>query len=156
MRKCANIYPFMRRPLVIYDFFCNCSILNFLIYEENLIFFLISVAYAGRDVGQAQGWYLIKSLGNPSKLAANWERPTVEELGRAAHHPGHPHHDQRDNDLWAAGEVGACCCAPPSESVCARVSTSDITLIKKKNKFSWYIRKFWMEQLQSHMWGRAS
>ena len=32
----------LRRPLVIYDF-CNCSILNFLLYEENLIFFFISV-----------------------------------------------------------------------------------------------------------------
>jgi hypothetical protein len=36
MRKCANISPYMRRPLVIYD-------LNFLKYEENLIFFFISV-----------------------------------------------------------------------------------------------------------------
>ena len=41
MRKCANISPYMRRPLVIYD--CNCYILNFHIYEENLIFFFISV-----------------------------------------------------------------------------------------------------------------
>jgi hypothetical protein len=34
----------MRRPLIIYDFF-NCSIPNFLISEENLIFFFISVGY---------------------------------------------------------------------------------------------------------------
>ncbi len=30
------------------------------------------------------------------------------------------------------------------------------TLIKNKIKFSSYIRKFRMEQLQSHLWGRAS
>jgi hypothetical protein len=44
MRKCANISPYMRlrRPLDIYDF--ATTILNFLIYEENLIiFFFISV-----------------------------------------------------------------------------------------------------------------
>jgi hypothetical protein len=68
----------MRRPLVIYDF-CNCSILNFLIYEENFIFFFIRPRRR-----QAQGWYLIKSLGNPSKLAVMWEQPTIEELGRVA------------------------------------------------------------------------
>jgi hypothetical protein len=43
MRKCGNISPCIRRPLVIYDFATACSFLNFLIYEENLILFLISV-----------------------------------------------------------------------------------------------------------------
>ncbi len=42
MRKCANILPYMRRPLVTYIWLCNCSILNFLIFEENPIFFFIS------------------------------------------------------------------------------------------------------------------
>jgi hypothetical protein len=42
--KCANVSPYMRRPLVIYDFATACSILNFLIYEENLIFYFISAA----------------------------------------------------------------------------------------------------------------
>jgi hypothetical protein len=41
MRKCENISPYMRRPLVIYDF-ATAPFLNFLIYEENLIFFFIS------------------------------------------------------------------------------------------------------------------
>ncbi len=47
MRKCANIQPYMRRPLVMYVWFCNCSILNILILyiNENLIFFFISVAH---------------------------------------------------------------------------------------------------------------
>jgi hypothetical protein len=39
MRKCANIFPYMRSPLVIYDF---ATALNFLIYEKNLIVFFIS------------------------------------------------------------------------------------------------------------------
>ncbi len=40
----AQIFPhtYMRRPLVIHIWLCNCSTLNFLIYEENLLFFFIS------------------------------------------------------------------------------------------------------------------
>jgi hypothetical protein len=41
MRKCAIISPYMRRPLVIYDF--ATAPLNFLIYKKNLIIFFISV-----------------------------------------------------------------------------------------------------------------
>jgi hypothetical protein len=33
----------MRRPLVIYD--CNRFLLDFLIYEENFVFFFISAMY---------------------------------------------------------------------------------------------------------------
>ncbi len=49
IRKGFLIYEEMRKYLRIYDeavshiWLCNCSILNFLIYEENLIFFFISV-----------------------------------------------------------------------------------------------------------------
>ncbi len=39
MRKCANIFPYMRRPLVIDDFETS-PLWIFLIYEENLIYFL--------------------------------------------------------------------------------------------------------------------
>jgi hypothetical protein len=42
MRKRANISPNMYEEAVP---FCNCSILNFLIFEENLIFSFISVLY---------------------------------------------------------------------------------------------------------------
>jgi hypothetical protein len=42
MRKCTNISPYMRRPLVIFDF-ATAQTLNLLIYEGNLIFFFISV-----------------------------------------------------------------------------------------------------------------
>ncbi len=48
MRKGFLIYEDIRKYFPIYEeavsqiWLCNCSILNFLIYEENLIFFLIS------------------------------------------------------------------------------------------------------------------
>jgi hypothetical protein len=41
MRKCENISPYMRRPLVLHDF--ATAPLNFLIFEEKFIFFVISV-----------------------------------------------------------------------------------------------------------------
>jgi hypothetical protein len=54
----------MRRPSVIYDFAnCNCSILNFLLYEENLIFFFISAgmrATAGTPVREDPKKYKYK------------------------------------------------------------------------------------------------
>ncbi len=49
MRKDFLIYEKMRKFFPIYEeavrhlWLCNCSILNFLIYEENLIFFFLSV-----------------------------------------------------------------------------------------------------------------
>ncbi len=49
MRKDFLIYDEMRKYFPIYEeavsqiWLCNCSILNFLIYEENLIFFFLSV-----------------------------------------------------------------------------------------------------------------
>jgi hypothetical protein len=43
LRKCANISSYMRRPLVIYDMTLQLLHSSFLIYEENLIFFYISV-----------------------------------------------------------------------------------------------------------------
>jgi hypothetical protein len=58
MRKCANISPYMRRPLDIFDF-ATAPFLNFLIYEENLIFFFIS---AGGPLS------LRIKLGQPSKF----------------------------------------------------------------------------------------
>jgi hypothetical protein len=49
MRKGFLIYGEMRKYFPIYEeavshiWLCNCSFLNFLIYEENLIFFFLSV-----------------------------------------------------------------------------------------------------------------
>ncbi len=49
MRMGFLIYEEMRKYFPIYDeavshiWLCNCSILNFLIYEENFIFFFVSV-----------------------------------------------------------------------------------------------------------------
>ncbi len=46
MRKCSNISPYtVYEEAVSHIWLCNCSILNFLIYEENLIFFSISVPW---------------------------------------------------------------------------------------------------------------
>jgi hypothetical protein len=50
MRKGFLIYEEMRKYLTVYEetvshmWLCNCSILSFLEYEENLIFFFISVS----------------------------------------------------------------------------------------------------------------
>jgi hypothetical protein len=57
MSKGFLIYEEMRKFFSIYEeavshiWLCNCSILNFLIYEKNLIFFFISA-----------GWLITKSL----------------------------------------------------------------------------------------------
>jgi hypothetical protein len=45
MRKYAKISPYMRRPLVVYDF--ATATLNFLLYKENFILFFISKATVG-------------------------------------------------------------------------------------------------------------
>jgi hypothetical protein len=51
MRKDFLIYEEMRKNLPKYEeavshiWLCNCSILNFLIYEENIIFFFISAQF---------------------------------------------------------------------------------------------------------------
>jgi hypothetical protein len=56
MRKGFLIYGERRKYFPIYEevvshiLLCNCSILNFLIYEENLIFFFISVAYQEQQI----------------------------------------------------------------------------------------------------------
>jgi hypothetical protein len=48
MKKCAHFSPYMRRPLVIYDFAPDP--VNFLIvYEENFIFFFISDHYKEKE-----------------------------------------------------------------------------------------------------------
>ncbi len=51
MRKGFRIYEEMRKYLAIWEvaeshmWLCNCSILNFLICEENFLFFFISVEW---------------------------------------------------------------------------------------------------------------
>ncbi len=44
MGKSLRISSYIRKPFLIHIWLCNCSTLNFLIYEENLIFFFISVS----------------------------------------------------------------------------------------------------------------
>ncbi len=43
MRKCANTYLVIYEEGVSHKWLCNCSIPKFLIYEENFLFFFISV-----------------------------------------------------------------------------------------------------------------
>jgi hypothetical protein len=45
MRTCTNIAPYMRRPLVIYDFTPDPSEFPYTVYEENFFFFFFSVIY---------------------------------------------------------------------------------------------------------------
>ncbi len=51
MGKSLRISSYIRKPFLIYDFATSCSTLNFRIYEENFIFFFISVEekYEGRN-----------------------------------------------------------------------------------------------------------
>ncbi len=46
MVKYLRISSYIRKPFLIYDFATVCSTLNFLIFEENFIFFFISVLSA--------------------------------------------------------------------------------------------------------------
>ncbi len=50
MRKCANISPYLRRPFLKYDFATAPFWISLYVYEENLIFFFISVATASEVI----------------------------------------------------------------------------------------------------------
>jgi hypothetical protein len=70
MRKDFLIYEEMRKYFPIYEEavshirLCNCSILNFLIlYEENLIFFLISVVHAACALFDAKYLHIMRVGG---------------------------------------------------------------------------------------------
>ncbi len=54
-KKCTNISPYMRRPLVIYDFAPDPSEFAYTVYEENFKSFFISV-YA--DTAEGLGIFL--------------------------------------------------------------------------------------------------
>ncbi len=69
VRKGFLIYEEMRKYFPIYKeavshiWLCNCSILNFLIYEENLIFFFVSAVFvlvlAFKSIGMFTKKYVI-------------------------------------------------------------------------------------------------
>ncbi len=134
MRKGLLIYEEMRKYFPIYEeavshiWLCNWSILNFLIYEENLIFFFY------------------QCIGIP--IAPS--RRMLETLFAGRGHPS-PHVFSFSTVLQIFNAV-----------LCNFLGcfSSDFfplhPTIKNKIKFSLYIRKFRMEQLQSHIWGRAS
>ncbi len=58
---------------------CNCSTLNFLIYEENLIFSFISVSPAGMSLtklslGENNLYHIIPAQGEFGKWQPDWGR----------------------------------------------------------------------------------
>ncbi len=69
MRKSFLIYVEMRKYLTIYEepvshiWLCNCSILNFLIYEENFSLFLMYVTEIQRS-----SWHLLWLVGGAHKV----------------------------------------------------------------------------------------
>ncbi len=66
VRKGFLIYQEMRKYLPIYEeavshiWLCNCSILNFLMYEESFIFFFISVPK--RENFDSDFFYIVRAL----------------------------------------------------------------------------------------------
>jgi hypothetical protein len=62
MRKCANIEPYMRRTLVIYDFATHLFLISYYVYEENLFSFLSVLHIQGTP------------LGTPKHACGGWER----------------------------------------------------------------------------------
>jgi hypothetical protein len=90
MRKGFLIYEEMRKYFTIYEkaishiWLCNCSILNFLIYEENLIFFFISVEakfweYVDERV-MARQFYDTKNINLPKEFQTNaWNANASEK-----------------------------------------------------------------------------
>jgi hypothetical protein len=92
--KCTNIQPFMRSPLVIYDFATD-PIMHFVIYEENFILFFISVPAIEKEERVIQGmstWegsvlivFAVKWFS--LKVIRPWYHPwTSEHLHRTGHY----------------------------------------------------------------------
>ncbi len=102
LKKCTNIFT-IYEEVVSHIWFCTRSLeLNCLIYEENFLFFFISVVYPLNNIAYCWSIFLSVMLARERYLAVCY-----------------PNHH---------------------------------TLKKKKIKFFSYIRKFRMEQLQSHIW----
>ncbi len=91
MRKGFLIYGEMCKyfPMceeaVSHKWLCNCSILNFLIYEENFLFFFISVVCCTVDIEPGAAGYGAYSVGGPAGV----QPPVTREHRRhvqVAHH----------------------------------------------------------------------
>jgi hypothetical protein len=77
IRKGFLIYEEMRKYFPIYEeAVSNCFTLNFLIYEENLIFFFISVGHRARTVPPR----LCKPTGLSENCAICTRKPSVQSL----------------------------------------------------------------------------
>jgi hypothetical protein len=62
----------IRKPFLIYDF--NCSTLNFLIYEENLIFFFISAPWARGNEDKRLKKMEVKDIRDPCEQRTKNQR----------------------------------------------------------------------------------
>jgi hypothetical protein len=74
MRKCANMYIFPHIwGGVSHIWLCNCSTLNnFLIYEENLIFFFNSAAPPGGEMWLVVSWINLRRYWSFSSKITMW------------------------------------------------------------------------------------
>ncbi len=172
MRKGFLIYEEMRKYFLIYKeavchiWLCNCSILNFLIYEKNLIFFCISVRETVKL--QSRGKHLLTWRIFYFVALRIFQQSSL----RISPHPLH-NLSFLQVAGGASGEQTAGGDAPtggPSErkhrQACGRLQLSagqqrwhtapKPTLIKKKRKSSLYMRKFRCDRLKSNIWWRAS
>ncbi len=93
MRRGFLIYEQMQKYFHIYEeavshiWLCNCSTLNFLIYEENLIFFFISVHFTGTFITVAE---MSLQPFTVCMFFAATVGDTVRGLQRDVVHPGWP------------------------------------------------------------------
>ncbi len=86
MRKGFLIYEEMRKYFPIYEdeeavshiWLCNCSILNFLIYEDNLIFFFISVGLCFKSWKTVQFPFCFRYFFNQVRLSLQLHKEFIK------------------------------------------------------------------------------
>ncbi len=100
MRKGFLIYEEMRKYFPIYEeavshiWLCNCSILNFLIYENNFLFFFISVG------GGERGGF---EVSNEKRLVVFWQASKI--LSSSSQCCSLTFHSSTLSDDWWRGGV---------------------------------------------------
>ncbi len=84
MRKCANIYQYMRRPLVIYDFANNTFWIS--LYVRKILFHFLSVQSQCKyyeNMASSSSLRIIWKYGLPQQFAYNVKiRPLAAEYKR--------------------------------------------------------------------------
>ncbi len=130
----------MRRPLYSHNWLCTLVLLNFFKYEEFFLNFFISAEQEDKRLTWVDHTVKKRGLEEKSRdglrtrgLDEDWGPIRIRWKGM-----------QRTKMDWV------------SDNRTRRTRPALSTLMKKKIKFSSYIRKFRMEQLQSHIWLTAS